>query len=45
MDRFSLDEILDNDPFDLLSEVKAKNPIITEDDRLIASFEESHLQI
>ena len=39
MDRLSLDEILDNDPFGLL-EVKVKNPIITADDRLIASFEE-----
>ena len=40
MDRFSLDDILNNDPFELLSELKIKNPVITADDRLIASFEE-----
>ena len=34
-----LDDILANDPFGLL-DIKAKNPIITEDDRLISSFEE-----
>jgi len=40
MAKFSLDEILNNDPLGLLGEVKAKNPIVTADDRLIASFEE-----
>lgn len=40
MAKFSLDEILTNDPLGLLGEVKAKNPIVTADDRLIASFEE-----
>jgi len=40
MAKFSLDDILDNDPLGLLGEVKAKNPIVTADDRLIASFEE-----
>jgi len=39
MDRLSLDEILNHDPLGLL-EVKVKNPILTTDDRLIASFEE-----
>jgi len=34
-----LNNIFDNDPLDLL-EIKAKNPIVTADDRLIASFEE-----
>lgn len=40
MAKFSLDDILDNDPLGLLGEVKAKNPIVTADDRLIASFKE-----
>jgi len=40
MDRVTLDEILNNDPFNLLPDIKAKNPIITPDDRLVASFEE-----
>ncbi len=40
MAKFSLDEILNNDPLGLLGEVKAKNPIVTADDRLVASFEE-----
>jgi hypothetical protein len=40
MARFTLDEILDNDPLGLLAEIKTKNPIVTADDRLIASFEE-----
>ena len=40
MAKFSLDEILNNDPLGLLGEVKAKNPMVTADDRLIASFEE-----
>ncbi|MEA2100836.1 MAG: GIY-YIG nuclease family protein [Campylobacterota bacterium] len=40
MDRFSLDDILENDPLGLLGEVKVKNPIVTPDDRLIESFEE-----
>ncbi len=39
MDRLSLDEILNDDPLGLL-EVKIKNPILSADDRLIASFEE-----
>jgi len=34
-----LNDIFENDPFGLL-EVKAKNQIITPDDRLVASFEE-----
>ncbi len=40
MDRVTLDDILNNDPFNLLPDIKAKNPIITADDRLVASFEE-----
>jgi hypothetical protein len=40
MARFTLDEILDDDPLGLLAEIKTKNPIVTADDRLIASFEE-----
>lgn len=40
MAKFTLDDILNNDPLGLLGEVKAKNPILTTDDRLIASFEE-----
>ena len=40
MAKYSLDDILDNDPLGLLDDVKAKNPIVTADDRLIASFEE-----
>ena len=40
MAKFTLDEILNSDPLGLLGEVKAKNPIVTADDRLIASFEE-----
>ncbi|MBU1667209.1 GIY-YIG nuclease family protein [bacterium] len=40
MAKFTLDDILNNDPLGLLGEVKAKNPILTADDRLIASFEE-----
>ena len=34
-----LNSIFDTDPLGIL-EIKAKNPIITPDDRLIASFEE-----
>jgi len=40
MAKFSLDEILNGDPLGLLGEVKAKNPVVTADDRLVASFEE-----
>ncbi|MCK4441245.1 MAG: GIY-YIG nuclease family protein, partial [Sulfurovaceae bacterium] len=40
MAKFTLDDILDNDPLNLLGEVKAKNPVVTADDRLVASFEE-----
>ncbi|MDQ7047267.1 MAG: GIY-YIG nuclease family protein [Sulfurovum sp.] len=40
MDRFSLDDILNSDPLELLSDLKVKNPVITADDRLIATFEE-----
>jgi len=40
MNRVTLDDILNNDPFNLLPDIKAKNPIITADDRLVASFEE-----
>ena len=34
-----LNSIFENDPFGIL-EIKAKNPVITADDRLVASFEE-----
>ena len=34
-----LNNIFDSDPLEIL-EIKAKNPVITADDRLIASFEE-----
>ena len=34
-----LNNIFDSDPLGLL-EVKAKNPVVTADDRLVASFEE-----
>ena len=34
-----LNNIFDNDPLKIL-EIKAKNPVITADDRLIATFEE-----
>lgn len=34
-----LNNIFENDPLGIL-EIKAKNPIVTADDRLIASFEE-----
>ncbi len=40
MDKFSLDEILNNDPLEILSNLKIKNPLMTNDDRLIVSFEE-----
>lgn len=40
MDKFSLDDILGDDPLDLLEEIKVKNPIITTDDRLVSTFEE-----
>jgi len=40
MDNYSLDDILENDPLELLIEFKVKNPIISFDDRLIAKFEE-----
>jgi len=40
MAKFSLDDILDNDPLGLLGDIKAKNPIVSDDDRLVASFEE-----
>ena len=40
MDNFSLNDILNNDPLNLFKTLKVKNPIITADDRLIASFEE-----
>ena len=40
MAKFSLDDILGNDPLDLLEEVKVKNPIVTADDRLVSTFEE-----
>ena len=40
MDKESvLNDIFDSDPLGVL-EVKAKNPVITADDRLVASFEE-----
>jgi hypothetical protein len=40
MDKESiLNNIFENDPLGLL-EIKAKNPVITADDRLIVSFEE-----
>ncbi|MDK9693996.1 MAG: GIY-YIG nuclease family protein [Sulfurimonas sp.] len=37
---FSLDEILNDDPLELLSEAKPKAKSFNEDDRLISSFEE-----
>lgn len=37
---FLLDDILDNDPFGLLSEPKASTKLLNEDDRLLVSFEE-----
>jgi len=40
MARLSLDDILDNDPLELLSDLKVKNPVVTSDDRLVNSFEE-----
>jgi len=40
MAKFTIDDILNNDPLGLLGEVKAKNPVVTADDRLVASFEE-----
>ena len=40
MAEFLLEDILANDPLGLLSEVKAKNRVATEDERLIASFNE-----
>ncbi len=40
MAKYKLEEILQDDPLGLLGDVKPKNPILTEDDRLVASFEE-----
>lgn len=40
MAKYKLEEILQDDPLGLLGDVKPKNPILTEDDRLAASFEE-----
>lgn len=40
MAEFSLEDILANDPLGLLSEVRARNRVSTEDERLIASFNE-----
>jgi len=40
MAKLTIDDILNNDPLGLLGEVKAKNPVVTTDDRLVASFEE-----
>ena len=40
MARLSLDDILNNDPLELLSDLKVKNPVVTSDDRLVSSFEE-----
>jgi len=40
MARLSLDDILANDPLELLSDLKIKNPVVTSDDRLVSSFEE-----
>ena len=37
---YKLEEILLDDPLWILENVKPKNPVITEDDRLINSFEE-----
>lgn len=37
---YSLDEILNDDPLDLLGEIKAKSKAIGEDERLVTSFEE-----
>lgn len=40
MVEFSLDEILNDDPLNLLSESKSKEKSLNEDDRLVSSFEE-----
>ncbi|WP_299871063.1 GIY-YIG nuclease family protein [Sulfurimonas sp.] len=40
MIEFSLDEILNDDPLNLLSEAKARVKSLNEDDRLLATFEE-----
>jgi len=40
MVEFSLDEILNDDPLNLLSEAKARVKSLNEDDRLLATFEE-----
>lgn len=40
MAEFSLDEILADDPLELLGEAKAKAKTLNEDDRLLVSFEE-----
>lgn len=40
MTKFSLEDILNNDPLEILDEIKVKNPIVSADDRLIHTFEE-----
>jgi hypothetical protein len=40
MVKYKLEEILQDDPLGILENVKPKNPAITEDDRLINSFQE-----
>lgn len=40
MAEFSLEDILTNDPLGLLSEVEPRNRTSSEDERLIASFDE-----
>lgn len=40
MAEYSLDEILNDDPLDLLGELKQKSKPLDEDDRLVTSFEE-----
>ena len=40
MAKYKLEEILQDDPLGLLDDVKPKNPVLTENDRLVGSFEE-----
>jgi hypothetical protein len=40
MAKYGLEEVLQNDPLGLLGDVKPKNPVLTEKDRLVTSFEE-----
>jgi hypothetical protein len=40
MFKYNIEEILNDDPLGLLEDVKPKNPVLNEDDRLANSFEE-----